>query len=140
MLVEIYMRNIFGITTQIQRMIDGMNDCIVDVKTGFMTLLIPMKLIAWVCLILVSLDGLLGRGNGMAQRTISGAFDQFWYAVFYFSLPMLWKFVTDTVEGMRRNRDWIVVRPDSPTQADDDDDEWVIVTEEFDLVGELGTM
>ena len=69
-------------------------------------------------------------------RTVVGAINQLWYAIFYFSIPFVVKMCTETAVQMSTRREWVVVHenpiesevaPTDDKHDEIDENEWVIV-------------
>lgn len=112
--------------------IDNVNAGVDDFRRGVGTLLLPLKILIWASLVIVgyeSLKGVYGT-HSIAYRTMASAVDQFWYVLFYSSVPGIWHLCLTCIQRVRRHREWTLIGPDVPARVENDDidlDYWVIV-------------
>ena len=129
---------IFLLPQRLSDAIDNANRSINEVRLSVTSVLLPLKVLLWVCISIVAIDICRGHRahDSLAYRTIVGAIDQLWYAIFYFSIPFLWKRCTEAAMQISTRREWVVVHDksaksgsvDTITERDVlDDTEWVIV-------------
>lgn len=112
--------------------VDNANRSVGEIRMGVTSIVLPLKILLWMCIVIVVLDVARGQAvrQSIAYRMVSGAVDQLWYTIFYFSVPFLWRRGCEAFERFGDRRDWIVVRdktPPSPMETDDAMREWVIV-------------
>lgn len=115
------------IPRKLSEAIENANRSITELRFSVTSVLLPLKLLLWFCISIVAFDITYGNVHreSLAYRTITGAVDQLWYAIFYFSIPLLWQMCRDRIELMRHKCDWIVVQGDCTSVHDEDD--WVII-------------
>ena len=112
--------------------IDNVNAGVDDFRRGVTTLLLPLKILVWASLVIVGYETVRGDygTHSMAHRTMSSAVDQFWYVLFYSSVPGIWHLCLTCIQRVRRHREWTLIGPNVPPRVDNDGidmDEWVIV-------------
>lgn len=112
---------LFRLAWEFGEVIDHANNGINEVRSGVASLVLPLKLLLWGCIVIVAVDALRGSASkSLAYRTVASAIDQLWYAIFYLTLPVLWKRGCERVSACKRRAEWIVVRGWS-------EDEWAVV-------------
>ena len=83
---------IFRLPQKVSETIEKAKRSIKELRFRITSLLLPVKLLLWFCIVIVFLDLFLNKSTGesFAYRTICGIMDQLWYVIFYFSVPCLW--------------------------------------------------
>ena len=118
---------ILQLPRRISDAIDNANKSVIELRTNISNVLLPVKVLLWVCIAIVSVD--LARGTTVSQsfayRMIVGAVDQLWYVVFYLSIPLLWQRGLMRFESMRSAKGWIVINDEHVWK----EDEWVMVSD-----------
>ena len=93
--------------------IDNVNVGMLELRRGVLTLLLPLKILMWTCVVVVAYECAIGvpyaNAPSMARRTMASAIDQFWYVVFYLTFPGIWQICLHSYEQFRRRREWTLV-------------------------------
>lgn len=142
------MRRLLCLPRRVCDAVENANRGISEIRLGITSVLLPLKVLIWISIAIVSFDMLRGTSihHSVAYRMVVGAIDQLWYTIFYFSIPFLWNRSRVIVERIGERRDWIVVqdtvivarpseRPDPNPSPEEprkgmeaaDEDEWVLV-------------
>ena len=105
--------------------VENANRSINELRFSITSLLLPMKLLLWFCMIIVIFDLFFNNkiNESFAYRTLCGLIDQLWYVIFYFSVPLFCTSLKQKVETVYNNDYWVVV--DEFKQVNHDD--WVII-------------
>lgn len=115
---------ILELPRRISDAIDNANRSVNELRFGVSSVLLPLKILLWACIAIVSVD--LARGTPVSQsfayRMVVGAVDQLWYVIFYLSLPLLWQRGRARLEAARAKKEWILVEPEW------DEGEWVVLS------------
>lgn len=120
------MIRLFEIPERMSETLTTANTAVLEMKRSISSVLLPLTLLLWLCLIVVGCE--ISRGDSsltgatFVHRTVTGAIDQLWYVIFYFSLPFTWHACTTNIERIRDNAGWIVVDDDYIVE-----DDWLII-------------
>lgn len=116
---------IFRLPRRVSETVENANRSINELRFSITSLLLPVKLLLWICIAIVFLDLFLNKStsNSFAFRIICGIMDQLWYVLFYLSVPCLWNNVKKKTENFINYNEWVVV-----SEMEEVEDDWIIVT------------
>ena len=110
---------------RVSETVENANRSINELRFSVTSLLFPMRLLLWFCMIIVIFDLFFNKtlNHSFAYRTLCGLIDQLWYVIFYFSIPFFCNFLKEKAEYIFNNNNWVIV--DEFEQIIDDD--WVVI-------------
>tara|TARA_B100001989_G_C24545509_1_gene470467 strand:- start:21 stop:383 length:363 start_codon:yes stop_codon:yes gene_type:complete len=116
---------ILRLPQRVTETVENANRSISELRFSVTSLLLPVKLLLWFCIVIVFLDLFFNKSvnQSFAYRTICGIMDQLWYVIFYFSIPCLWQNVKKKANVFINYNDWVLVN-----EMEELDGDWVIVT------------
>ena len=106
--------------------VENANRSISELRSCITSLLFPMKLLLWFCMIVVIFDLFYNNtiNESFTYRTICGIIDQLWYVIFYFSVPLFCNNLKKKVETIYNNDHLVFV---DEFEEPSNDDDWIII-------------
>ena len=116
---------ILRLPQRVTETVENANRSINELRFSVTSLLLPVKLLLWFCIVIVLLHLFFKKSvnESFAYRTICRVIDQLRYVIFYFSVPCVWNNVKKKADVFVNYNDWVLIN-----EMEEVDDDWVIVT------------
>ena len=109
-------RSLLNLPSRAEAVLSVAQRSVDEMRVQLSALLRPLTVLLWLCVLAVACETAFGShrhaagidpGTGtIAQRTVSGAVDQMWYALFYLLFPIAARMVHDKVSS---RAEWTIV-------------------------------